>query len=393
MALSNITFSVPQFLSLMGLAQCIYIMVYMLFRAGHVKYIFVPFLYFSTLSGAFFLYFAKNYIGSINDYYDDWIWALVFLGPVLSSLLMLQVANASQVPKLLDYWVLLLIPSLYFLSRFMVRKDDCTVISYDTCESFTGWLLICGVISGALSLLYFWTRQTKFSALRKSVQTSDRYWLIITMLILNCGILLLALSNITGSVAPQMMPLLHSILGLGLAYISGTSLFRIYPQSLAVKQSQKSSAQRNAQFGNELSAKKRAIFNSNRSAWADNEIVNPSLKPEEQAVIDKIEHLLKFDKVYQEPQYSRKELARELNISESVITKLVNQYYNRSFPQLLNEYRIIEAQGSLRSSDTSIKQIANDVGFTSMATFNRVFRELTGQTPSKYREEAKNGDL
>ena len=39
----------------------------------------------------------------------------------------------------------------------------------------------------------------------------------------------------------------------------------------------------------------------------------------------------------------------------------------------------------LRETDRSVTDICLDVGFTSLGTFSRMFREIVGETPSTYR--------
>lgn len=39
----------------------------------------------------------------------------------------------------------------------------------------------------------------------------------------------------------------------------------------------------------------------------------------------------------------------------------------------------------LRESDRTVTDICFDVGFSSLGTFSRTFREIVGQTPSSYR--------
>jgi len=95
--------------------------------------------------------------------------------------------------------------------------------------------------------------------------------------------------------------------------------------------------------------------------------------------------------VYQEPTYSRSDLARELNVAETAISRVINIYFGKSFPQVLNERRIVDAQRLLRETPAPVKQVAEEVGFNSMATFNRVFREAVGHTPTEFRAQSNNG--
>ena len=45
----------------------------------------------------------------------------------------------------------------------------------------------------------------------------------------------------------------------------------------------------------------------------------------------------------------------------------------------------------LRETDRSVTEICLDVGFSSLGTFSRTFREIVGETPSEYRRG--NGPL
>jgi AraC-like DNA-binding protein len=97
--------------------------------------------------------------------------------------------------------------------------------------------------------------------------------------------------------------------------------------------------------------------------------------------------LLNVDKVYQEQEYSRASFAAELGVSEATVSRLANDYLRKTIPQLLNEYRVEDAKVLLKETDAPIQIVAKEAGFPSLATFNRVFRDLSGKTPSEYRKE------
>jgi len=109
------------------------------------------------------------------------------------------------------------------------------------------------------------------------------------------------------------------------------------------------------------------------------------LGDEEQALAGRIRDLMTLDKLYQEASFSRADLARELSVSESVISRVINRAFERTFPQLLNGYRVAEAEHLLGESNLAITQIAYDVGFNSLASFNRVFRDSAGCSATEYR--------
>ena len=96
---------------------------------------------------------------------------------------------------------------------------------------------------------------------------------------------------------------------------------------------------------------------------------------------------MSLDKVYQAASYNRADLARELAVPEAVVSRVINAHFGKSLPTLLNEYRIADARYLLTSTDLPVKDIADQVGFNSMPSFNRVFREITGTTPSLLRAQ------
>jgi AraC-like DNA-binding protein len=58
---------------------------------------------------------------------------------------------------------------------------------------------------------------------------------------------------------------------------------------------------------------------------------------------------------------------------------------NKTFSYFLNEVRISKACQLLLNQENSIKQICYNVGFNSLTSFNRTFRNFKGKTPSAYR--------
>ncbi len=57
---------------------------------------------------------------------------------------------------------------------------------------------------------------------------------------------------------------------------------------------------------------------------------------------------------------------------------------------MLNERRIADAQVLLRQDKQAVKSIAEQVGFNSVVSFNRVSRDMVGMTPTAFRGQAEN---
>lgn len=45
----------------------------------------------------------------------------------------------------------------------------------------------------------------------------------------------------------------------------------------------------------------------------------------------------------------------------------------------------------LRATDRSVTEICAEVGFTSLGTFSKTFRDIVGETPSAYRARTRTG--
>lgn len=99
--------------------------------------------------------------------------------------------------------------------------------------------------------------------------------------------------------------------------------------------------------------------------------------------------LMKEEKPYLDPDLRLAELASKLGISTSHFSEVLHYCFKENFYNLINFYRVLEAQELMKKSqykEAKIIAIAFDAGFKSKTTFNRVFKNFTGQTPSEYRE-------
>lgn len=61
----------------------------------------------------------------------------------------------------------------------------------------------------------------------------------------------------------------------------------------------------------------------------------------------------------------------------------------KTFTQLVNEYRIINASRLLNESQMSIADICFECGFNNFSHFNKQFNDITGKSASQYRKEIK----
>jgi AraC-like DNA-binding protein len=89
---------------------------------------------------------------------------------------------------------------------------------------------------------------------------------------------------------------------------------------------------------------------------------------------------------WREPDLSLAELAKRLGTNTAYLSQAVNEGLGVNFNEMINGMRAAEAS---RLIDTDLRatlvQIALDAGFSSKATFNRVFRAVYGTSPSEQR--------
>lgn len=101
---------------------------------------------------------------------------------------------------------------------------------------------------------------------------------------------------------------------------------------------------------------------------------------------------LMADGVYLNSGLTIGELAGRMNMPEHRLRRLINKGLGyRNFAAFINDHRIEEAKRRLAEPETAREQITSlafDLGYSSLAPFNRAFRERNGMSPSQYREKA-----
>jgi len=116
-----------------------------------------------------------------------------------------------------------------------------------------------------------------------------------------------------------------------------------------------------------------------------------NLKDEELLLLEqKLRDLMETKKVYLKPDLSLKDLAENLDVLPHHLSYLLNIKFNQNFYEFINNYRLEAVKNELinpNNKHLSIFAIACDCGFNSQSTFNRIFKQKMGVSPSKYREQ------
>ena len=84
---------------------------------------------------------------------------------------------------------------------------------------------------------------------------------------------------------------------------------------------------------------------------------------------------------------SREGLAASIDVHPDNLGKLFRTYTSRKLGDYICELRVQDAARMLVETDDNVINIAFNVGFESLRTFNRIFPKYMGTTPEKYRRQ------
>ncbi len=91
-----------------------------------------------------------------------------------------------------------------------------------------------------------------------------------------------------------------------------------------------------------------------------------------------------MDRAYAEP-LDVPAIAAVACVSEAHFIRCFRACFGETPHRYLQRRRVERSMFLLRETERSITDICFDVGFTSLGTFSRTFREILGETPSQYR--------
>ena len=97
------------------------------------------------------------------------------------------------------------------------------------------------------------------------------------------------------------------------------------------------------------------------------------------------ENIERYIRSHYTTELSMQDVARAMNYSEAYFCKLFKQCFKVDFSAWLNEFRVEKAKEMLRDTRLSIREISLACGYTDANYFARVFKRITGRTPSEYR--------
>jgi AraC-like DNA-binding protein len=104
-------------------------------------------------------------------------------------------------------------------------------------------------------------------------------------------------------------------------------------------------------------------------------------------VLEKLDDLMKRDKLYTLESLSLTSLAEQLEVNPHQLSELINTQFQQGFSRYIREYRIEEAKKLLLAEpNASVLSIGLSVGFNSQSNFYAAFRDIVGMPPAQYRK-------
>jgi AraC-like DNA-binding protein len=355
--------TLPQALQLVGLVPCVFVACFLLSLLSRDAQTVIPLGYFLALACAFALPLVDIFLPQQSI---PLLKGGLLLGEstlVAFGFLLIYQFLTGEIPPI-PYWLVLAIPligggSLTYASSIEPGE---LCFSGHICPSVSSLKTLYEVLASSLVFLLL---VTAFSRMQASpvgdAARRHKYWLIIALIMLNLLLLVTELAQLAGQITAMQADLIVTVFRLSFIYLVLTSLFRVFYPDMGTQVVQM------------MVAKK------------------PCDPEAEQPYVEKITLLLENDHVYRGMNLNRARLAALAGISEYHLSRVINNFFGKSFNELINSYRVEEAKRRLQSEPTQITIIGFEAGFNSIASFNRVFKTMTGMSPSEYRAQAAPG--
>jgi len=355
---NNIVFTLTQAMQLVGLAPSLFIAVFLATLLNKNNQTIIPVLYFLSLACGFALPLLELYPAAEKN---PWIHGGLLMGDsllVAFGFLLICQFIMGRTPYY-GYWIVLAIPliggaNLLYADMMQINEDCTQKICSDAYSAKALYHIVSSSFIFLLLLVYF-SRAKNIN--QGSIERKHKYWLIISLILLHLLLLVIDLLRIGGYVGQGQAQLSESIVRLTFIYLVITSLLRVFYPSMV----------------REVIIKAHQQYDYNQDL----------------PYVEKLKILLEKDKIYRETRLNRAALAEKLGIGEHYLSRIINHHFSKNFNDLINSYRINEAKEKLISDKIQqITLIGFEVGFNSIASFNRVFKEKTGISPTEYRNSA-----
>jgi len=123
-------------------------------------------------------------------------------------------------------------------------------------------------------------------------------------------------------------------------------------------------------------------------------VININSNIEEEELNKRLITYMENEKPYLDPNINLLQLADKIDAKRNQLSFVINNKHEMNFNEFVNSYRVEEVKKlMLDPANDSLKiiSLAYDAGFNSKASFNRIFKNITGMTPSQFYSVDKVG--
>lgn len=350
--------TLTQALQLVGLAPCLFIIFLLALAIPRNSQVIIPAFYFLALACGFALPLANILL----PHASRGLTAGLLFGEstlvTLSFLLILQFLMGRVPP--LPYWLVLAIPFIGggMLIHASMVQDSASCLRDSDCFDVVIIRTLYNVLSASFLFLLLVYYASRFKGLgEEGEQKKHKYWLMVALIALHLFALAINLANLSHHITLLQAQFIETVLRLTFIYVVITSLFRVFYPGLVPQIIQ--------------------------TAPMPSRAYNPEA---DASHVEALKALLHDRHIYREMRLNRARLAKKVGIGEHHLSRVINHHFGMSFNELINGYRIEDAKRRLKSETTPITTIAFEVGFNSIASFNRVFKQKVGVSPTEYRQ-------
>lgn len=105
---------------------------------------------------------------------------------------------------------------------------------------------------------------------------------------------------------------------------------------------------------------------------------------------DKLLELFDSQQIYKHNDLKITQVSIILQTNRTYVSNLINSEFKCTFSDFVNRYRILEAKKLMSDSmqkNFTLSYVADESGFGSVNTFIRIFKDLEGMTPGRFRDK------
>ena len=108
---------------------------------------------------------------------------------------------------------------------------------------------------------------------------------------------------------------------------------------------------------------------------------------DDQMQLGNLRKMMESEQIFLQPSLPLKEFATRLDLPPRYVSYLINRYHEKNYKEYINEYRVdtfLQKAKSGKENHKTLLALALESGFSSKSTFNQVFKNHRGKSPSEY---------